>query len=92
MNSYASSLEETQEASHTYDEAETLLYEYLAQKYGFDGLSVMQVIPYGSQETQLQMTISEEDGPIYIIEWYRVDLETGEVRNANNNNFTCDLW
>ena len=92
LNSYASSLEETQEASHTYDEAETLLYEYLAQKYGFDGLSVMQVIPYGSQETQLQMTISEEDGPIYIIEWYRVDLETGEVRNANNNNFTCDLW
>ena len=75
--------------AHTYEEAEKLLYEYLGNDYGFEGLEVRQVPETG----QFEMTISGEGGaPIYIINWYTVNLDTGEVRNAETYRVVCDLW
>lgn len=75
--------------AHTYEEAEKLLYEYLGNDYGFEGLEVRQV----SETGQFEMTISGEGGaPIYIINWYTVNLDTGEVRNAETYRVVCDLW
>lgn len=84
--------EEISEA-HTYDEAEALLYEYLVQTYGSEGLSVEQVNSKNYNGITLQMCISDNDGgPIYVIEWYKVDLETGVVTMAETGNYVCDLW
>lgn len=81
------------EVSHTYDEAEALLYEYFGNKYGYDCVTVRQVTPAGTQGVQIEMNITGEGGaPIYFAEWYKVNLETGEVRNADNHNYLCDLW
>lgn len=75
--------------THTYEEAEKLLYEFLGNGYGFEGLEIRQV----SENGRFEMTISGEGGaPIYIINWYTVDLDTGEVRNAETHSIVCDLW
>lgn len=79
--------------SHTYDEAEALLYEHLVQIYGSDGLDITQVNSAVYNGITLQMTISGESGaPIYVIEWYTVDLETGVVTKSETGSYVCDLW
>lgn len=78
---------------HTPDEAEALLYDYLVQIYGSEGLSLSQTDPVSNNEVRLQMTISDEGGgPIYVIEWYRVDLRTGVVTMEGSSGDVCDLW
>lgn len=78
-------LEEVQE--HTYDDVEDLLYAYLAEEYGTEGLEV-----WHQSGNKFQMTISGNPGPIYVINWYLVDMDTGIVRNEETYTVICDLW
>ncbi|MBQ1931761.1 MAG: hypothetical protein II347_06395 [Lachnospiraceae bacterium] len=69
------------------------MYEHLVQIYGSDGLDVTQVNSAVYNGITLQMTISGESGaPIYVIEWYTVDLETSVVTKSETGSYVCDLW
>lgn len=78
-------LEEVQE--HTYEDVEDLLYKYLAEEYGTEGLEI-----WHQTGNKFQMTISGNPGPVYIINWYLVDMDTGLVKNEETGTIICDLW